>query len=122
MHRLGSRSLAISALAALAALSFASCQPAPETAGEPPPVDTTAIVVEAGAVFSWAHDPRAELYRVELFDPAGRILGGAVTRDTTVPADLVVPDTARAGTWRVIAVSGGGTELPPSARQGFRRR
>lgn len=112
--------------ALLGALFIASCQPAAreEVSRAIPvaPAESAAVIVEPGAVFAWARDGRAELYRIELFDETGQLLGGAVTRDTTVPADAVVPDTARGGTWRVVPVSGGGTELPASEPRGFRRR
>ena len=109
----------------LGALLLAACQPAAreEAVRAPgPAADSAAVIVEPGAVFVWSRDGRAELYRIELFDETGQLLGGAVTRDTTVPADAVVPDTARAGTWRVVPVSAGGTELPASEPKSFRRR
>lgn len=80
------------------------------------------MVVEEGASFSWPRDGRADVYRVELFDASGELLAGAITRDTVVPAPPLVPDTARAGSWRVVPVSAGGEELPATPPRGFRRR
>ena len=105
-------------------IALAGCQPKAEAPAEPPASapDSADVLVEPGAVFSWGRVPRADLYRIELFDETHQLLGGAVTRDTTVPADAVVPDTSQSGSWRVVPVTGGGTELPASRRGHFRRR
>lgn len=113
------------ALGMVAALAIAGCGPRgnPGAGGAATPAeDSTALVIEPGAAFTWPRVPRAEVYRIELYDAAGQLLAGAVTRDTTVPADAVVPDTAMAGIWRVVPVSAGGTELTSSELRGFRRR
>ena len=110
--------------AAAFALLLAACQPAarePAAETPAPAPDSATVIVEPGAAFAWPPVPRAELYRIELFDDTHQLLGGAVTRDTIVPADAVVPDTARAGRWRVVPVTAGGTELPASATGRFLR-
>ncbi|MEO5617748.1 MAG: hypothetical protein ABIS67_08250 [Candidatus Eisenbacteria bacterium] len=73
------------------------------------------------ARFTWSRDARADIYRIEVYDLTSRLLAAAVLRDTTVPASALLPDTARAGVWRVIPVSPGGTELPPSPTARFHR-
>lgn len=110
-------------LAALV-LVLAGCQPEREpSAAATPQAEpySNAVLVAPGATFSWPRVPLADLYRIELFDETHQLLGGAVTRDTTVPADAVVPDTASTGSWRVVPVTGGGTELPVSREGRFRR-
>jgi hypothetical protein len=112
-------------VAAASALLLAGCQPAarePAAVTPAPAPDSATVIVEPGAAFAWPGVPRAELYRIELFDDTHQLLGGAVTRDTTVPADAVVPDTASTGSWRVVPVTAGGTELPASATGRFLRR
>jgi hypothetical protein len=110
---------------AACALLLAGCQPAaqqPAAVTPEPAPDSATVMVEPGASFTWPGVARADLYRIELFDQTHQLLGGAVTRDTTVPADAVVPDTALAGSWRVVPVTAGGTELPVSTKGHFRRR
>lgn len=106
---------------ALTLALLASCQRAPEPGPAAAPADPAAVRVEAGARFTWPGDPRASLYRIELYDAAGQLLGGAVTGDTAVPADAIVPDTARAGRWRVVPVTAAGSELPAGAMRSFVR-
>jgi len=73
------------------------------------------------ARFTWSRDARADVYRLEVYDLTSRLLAAAILRDTTVLASAVLPDTARAGVWRVIPVSPGGTELPPTPTARFHR-
>lgn len=73
------------------------------------------------AMFTWSRDARADVYRLEVYDLSSQLLAAAVLRDTTVLASAVLPDTAHGGVWRVIPVSPGGTELPPSPTAHFQR-
>ena len=72
------------------------------------------------ARFTWNRDPRANLYRLELYDPTSNLLAAALLRDTTVLASAVLPDSAHIGVWRVVPVSPGGTELPPTTSRFIR--
>ena len=40
---------------------------------------------------------------------------------TSVLASAVLPESAKAGIWRVVPVSVGGTELPPTSNERFVR-
>jgi hypothetical protein len=73
------------------------------------------------ARFTWSRDGRADIYRLEVYDMTSQLLAAAVLRDTTVLASAVLPDSAHAGVWRVVPVSPGGTELPPSPNARFLR-
>ena len=74
------------------------------------------------ARFTWSRDPRADIYRLEVYDLGSRLLAAAMLRDTSVLASAVLPDTAKAGIWKVVPVSVGGTELPPTPNERFVRR
>ncbi len=73
------------------------------------------------ARFAWSRDGRADVYRLEVYDLGSRLLAAAVLRDTSLLASAVLPDTAHAGVWRVVPVTAGGTELPPTATSRFHR-
>jgi len=73
------------------------------------------------ARFTWSRDPRADVYRLEVYDLTSHLLAAAILRDTSVVASAVLPETSRAGVWRVIPVSPGGTELPPTPTARFHR-
>lgn len=120
-----SRMRRVLAGAALAVLVGSCGERAAERAAESAAdtaADTALVWIEPGAEFRWHALGYADLYRLELFDARGELLGGAVTRDTVVPAAAVVPDTANVGAWRVVPVSAGGTEMPPFHAGTFRRR
>ena len=82
----------------------------------------TLVLAGDSARFVWSGDTRADVYRLEVYDVASRLLAAAVLRDTVVLASAVLPETASAGLWRVVPVSAGGTELPPSDTARFVRR
>jgi len=73
------------------------------------------------AKFSWSREPRADVYRIEVYDASSRLLAAAVLRDTSIAASALLPDSAHAGVWRVVPVSKGGTELPPTPSTKFVR-
>lgn len=73
------------------------------------------------ARFTWSRDPRADVYRLETYDLTSRLLAAAVLRDTSILASAVLPESSHAGVWRVVPVSRGGTELPPTPNQRFLR-
>jgi len=79
------------------------------------------ILAGPEARFAWSRDGRADVYRLEVYDLSSRLLAAAVLRDTSVIATAVLPESARAGVWRVVPVSAGGTELPPTASNRFDR-
>ena len=79
------------------------------------------VLEGADARFTWSREPRADVYRIEVYDRSAHLLAAAVLRDTSVLASALLPDTARAGIWRVVPVSVGGTELPPTGHQRFIR-
>lgn len=79
------------------------------------------ILAGPEARFSWSRDARADVYRLEVYDASSRLLAAAVLRDTSVLASAVLPDSAHAGMWKVVPVSPGGTELPPSPTAHFQR-
>jgi hypothetical protein len=95
----------------------------------PPPTQTPAgLGSRAGelegpdAKFAWDRDPRADVYRIEVYDASSHLLAAAVLRDTSILASALLPDSAHVGIWRVVPVSVGGTELPPTAGKPFIRR
>ena len=115
-------------LAAGAAVLFFISRPARKPVNDAGP-SATGIRALAGdgllqgpeARFTWSRDPRADIYRLETYDLTSQLLAAAVLRDTTVLASAVLPDSAHGGVWRVIPVSPGGTELPPSPTARFHR-
>ena len=74
------------------------------------------------ARFTWSRDPRADIYRLETYDLSSHLLAAAMLRDTSVVASAVLPESAKAGWWRVVPVSVGGTELPPTPNERFVRK
>ena len=74
------------------------------------------------ARFIWSRDPRADIYRLETYDLSSHLLAAAMLRDTSVLASAVLPESAKAGIWRVVPVSVGGTELPPTPNERFVRK
>lgn len=74
------------------------------------------------ARFTWSRDPRADIYRLETYDLNSHLLAAAMLRDTSVLASAVLPESAKAGIWRVVPVSVGGTELPPTPNERFVRK
>ena len=64
------------------------------------------------ARFTWPREPRADVYRLEVYDLSLHLLAGAIVRDTSAPARALLPDSAHAGRWRVVPVTAGGVELP----------
>ncbi len=80
------------------------------------------ILAGPDARFTWARDHRADVYRLEVYDVRYHLVAAAVCRDTSVPAAALLPDSIRAGVWRVVPVSVGGTELPGTRNIGFTRR
>ena len=79
------------------------------------------VLAGPGARFVWRRDPRADVYRIEAYDHSNRLLAAAVLRDTSFLANVLLPDSAHAGTWRVVVVTAGGTELTSGAPTPFRR-
>ena len=73
------------------------------------------------ARFTWPRDPRADVYRLEVYDLSLHLLAGAIVRDTSAPARALLPDSARVGRWRVVPVTTGGTELPAIRSGSFKR-
>jgi len=87
-----------------------------------PAIDGNALdVTDSLARFTWPREPRADVYRLEVYDLSMHLLAGAIVRDTSAPAHAVLPDSARAGRWRVVPVTPGGTELPPNRTGEFVR-
>lgn len=74
------------------------------------------------ARFTWSRDRRADIYRIEAYDLSSHLLAAAVLRDTSLLASAVLPESAKAGYWRVVPVSVGGTELPPTPNERFVRK
>jgi hypothetical protein len=95
----------------------------------PPPTQTTGSAPRTSegrlegpdAKFAWSHDPRADVYRIEVYDASSHLLAAAVLRDTSILASALLPDSAHVGMWRVVPVSAGGTELPATAGKPFIR-
>jgi hypothetical protein len=72
------------------------------------------------ARFVWTRVPRADVYRIEVYDDEGRLVSAGIARDTLVEAFHLLPDTVRAGLWRVVPVAADGTELTASGPEPFR--
>lgn len=115
--------LAVLLVVAAAGVLYFVSRPAPPQPVVPAGRATRGMSSLAGdsARFVWSRDPRADIYRLEVYDLSSRLLAAAMLRDTTIPASAVLPETAHAGIWRVVPVSRGGTELPPSDTLLFER-
>jgi hypothetical protein len=112
--------VALVVIAALAMLYRSRRSTAP-IATRPGPAPQEMILAGPGARFLWRRDPRADVYRIEAYDQSQRLLAAAVVRDTSFEASVLLPDSARAGTWRVVAVTAGGTEIQSAPQAAFRR-
>jgi len=114
-------------VAGAVAMVFIARPPAPPPAGTMAPaagprtLSGDGILAGPEARFAWSRDGRADVYRLEVYDLSSRLLAAAVLRDTSVIATAVLPESARAGLWRVVPVSAGGTELPPTTSNRFDR-
>ena len=93
-------------------MSWNSLRPVPRPI-EPSVSGNAVDLSDSLARFTWPREPRADVYRLEVYDLSMHLLAGAIVRDTSAPAHAVLPDSARAGRWRVVPVTPGGTELPP---------
>ena len=100
-----------------------AAHPAKPATHEPPPAPPGALVLAGeDAVFSWPSDPRASVYRIEAYSEAHRLVAAAVLRDTSIQARVLLPDTTTSGTWVLVVVTAGGTELRPNRPGTFVRR
>lgn len=67
-------------------------------------------VASTPVAFVWTRDPRAESYRVEIFDESGTPVTTHLTADTTVSVERLGVTLPAAGTWRVTPIGSNGLE------------
>lgn len=93
----------------------------PVAANTASPAAQELVLAGPAARFVWPRDAQADVYRIETYDASHHLLAAAVLRDTSIAASVLLPDSAKAGTWRVVIVTRGGAELHPVPPAPFRR-